>query len=414
MLDVQSIRKDFPVLSRKVNGHPLVYLDNAATSQKPSSVVQSLVDYYEGYNANVHRGVHTLSMEATDKYEEAREKVAQFIGAETAESIIWTRNTSESINLVAYTWAQENIGEGDEIVLTPMEHHSNLVPWQKVAKNKGARIRFIPMTDDYTLDLSDIGSIINQRTKLVSIVHVSNSIGTINPVQELTKMAKRVGAAVLIDGAQSAPHMPVDVAELGCDFFAFSGHKMLGPTGIGVLYVKRDVLEHMEPFLVGGEMVLEVTYEDASWNDLPMRFEAGTPNIADAIGLGAAIDYLNDIGMQNVRDHEIQLTQYALNAFKELEEELILYGPVDMDVRGGIVSFHHPEVHPHDLGTILDGRGIAVRTGHHCTMPLVKSLGVSATARASFYLYNTEEEVDLLIEGLKVAMRYFAHGVAPA
>ncbi|MCH7653250.1 MAG: cysteine desulfurase [Chloroflexi bacterium] len=414
MLDVQSIRKDFPVLSRKVNGHPLVYLDNAATSQKPSSVIQSLVDYYEGYNANVHRGVHTLSMEATDKYEEAREKVAQFIGAETAESIIWTRNTSESINLVAYTWAQENIGEGDEIVLTPMEHHSNLVPWQKVARDKGARIRFIPMSDDYTLDLSDIGSIINQRTKLVSIVHVSNSIGTINPVQELTKMAKRVGAAVLIDGAQSAPHMPVDVTKLGCDFFAFSGHKMLGPTGIGVLYVKRDVLEHMEPFLRGGEMVLEVTYEDASWNDLPMRFEAGTPNIADAIGLGAAIDYLNDIGMQNVRDHEMQLTQYALEAFKELEEELILYGPVDMDVRGGIVSFHHPEVHPHDLGTILDSRGIAVRTGHHCTMPLVKSLGVSATARASFYLYNTEEEVDLLIEGLKVAMRYFAHGVAPA
>jgi len=345
MLDVQSIRKDFPVLSRKVNGHPLVYLDNAATSQKPGSVIQSLVDYYEGYNANVHRGVHTLSMEATDKYEEAREKVAQFIGAETSESIIWTRNTSESINLVAYTWAQENISEGDEIVLTRMEHHSNLVPWQKVARDKGARIRFIPMSDDYTLDLSDIGSIINQRTKLVSIVHVSNSIGTINPVQELTKMAKRVGAAVLIDGAQSVPHMPVNVTELGCDFFAFSGHKMLGPTGIGVLYVKRDVLEHMEPFLVGGEMVLEVTYEDASWNELPMRFEAGTPNIADAIGLGAAIDYLNDIGMQNVRDHEKRLTQYALEAFKELEEELILHGPVDMDVRGGIVSFHHPEGH---------------------------------------------------------------------
>ncbi len=414
MLDVQSIRKDFPVLTRKVNGHPLVYLDNAATSQKPGSVIQSLVDYYEGYNANVHRGVHTLSMEATDKYEEAREKVAQFIGAETSESIIWTRNTSESINLVAYTWAQENIGEGDEIVLTRMEHHSNLVPWQKVAKDKGARIRFIPMTDEYTLDLSDLDSIINQRTKLVSIVHVSNSIGTINPVQELTKMAKRVGATVLIDGAQSVPHMPVNVTELGCDFFAFSGHKMLGPTGIGVLYVKRDVLEHMEPFLLGGEMVLEVTYEDASWNDLPMRFEAGTPNIADAIGLGAAIDYLNEIGMQNVRDHEIQLTKYALNAFKEIEEELNMYGPIDMDVRAGIVSFHHPEIHPHDLGTILDGRGIAVRTGHHCTMPLVKSLGVSATARASFYLYNTEEEVDLLIEGLKVAMRYFAHGVAPA
>ena len=414
MLDVQSIRKDFPVLSRKVNGHPLVYLDNAATSQKPSSVIQSLVDYYEGYNANVHRGVHTLSMEATDKFEEAREKVARFIGAETSESIIWTRNTSESINLVAYTWAQENIGEGDEIVLTRMEHHSNLVPWQKVARDKGARIRFIPMTDDYTLDLSDIDSIINPRTKLVSIVHVSNSIGTINPVEELTKLAKRVGAAVLIDGAQSVPHMPVDVAKLGCDFFAFSGHKMLGPTGIGVLYVKRDVLEDMEPFLRGGEMVLEVTYEDASWNDLPMRFEAGTPNIADAIGLGAAIDYLNDIGMQNVRDHEVQLTQYALNAFKELEEELILHGPADVDVRGGIVSFHHPEVHPHDLGTILDSRGIAVRTGHHCTMPLVKSLGVSATARASFYLYNTEEEVELLIEGLKEALRYFAHGVAPA
>ena len=308
MLDVKKIREDFPILSRQVNGKPLVYLDNAATSQKPRSVIQSLVDYYENTNANVHRGVHTLSMEATDRYEEARQKIARFIGADTPESIIWTRNTSESINLVAYTWAQAHINAGDEIVLTPMEHHSNLVPWQKVAQDKGAAIRFLKMAEDGSLEMDDLDEVIGPRTKLVAIAHMSNALGTINPVKEIAARARAVGASVLIDGAQSVPHMPVDVNDLDCDFLAFSGHKMLGPTGIGALYVKRDVLEEMEPFLRGGEMVLEVWYDRATWNDLPMRFEAGTPNIADAIGLGAAVDYLEDLGMENVRQHEIEIT----------------------------------------------------------------------------------------------------------
>ena len=409
MLDVKRIRDDFPILARKVYGKPLVYLDNAATSQKPRSVVQSLVDYYEGYNSNVHRGVHSLSMEATDRFEEARAKVAGFIGADSPECIIWTRNTTESINLVANTWARDNIGPGDEIVLTQMEHHSNLVPWQRVAKEKGAKLRFLPLAPDQTLDMGEADSIINGRTKLVSVVHASNSLGTINPIDELGSRARAVGAAFLVDGAQSVPHMPVDVDEMDCDFLAFSGHKMLGPTGIGVLYVKSAVLERMEPFLVGGEMVLEVSNEHATWNDLPMRFEAGTPSIADAIGLGAAIDYLDALGMDNVRQHEIQLTQYALTALQELEE-LDLYGPRDVQRRGGVVSFHSSEVHPHDLGTFLDREGIAIRTGHHCNMPLMRLLGVAATSRASFYIYNTEEEVDALVDTLKQALRYFAHG----
>jgi cysteine desulfurase/selenocysteine lyase len=305
MFDVSKVREDFPILSRLVHGQPLVYLDNAATSQKPRSVINSLVDYYERYNSNVHRGVHTLSMEATDAMEEARQKVADFIKAETPESIIWTRNTTEAINLVANTWAREHIKPGDEIVLTAIEHHSNLVPWQRVAAETGGVLRFLPLGEDGNLDLSDVDSIITPRTRLLSMVHMSNSLGTINPVKELGSRARAVGAAVMIDGAQSVPHLPVDVSDLDCDFLAFSGHKMLGPTGIGVLYVKRDVLERMEPFLTGGEMVLEVSYDRASWNDLPMRFEAGTPNIADAIGLGAAIDYLDALGMENVREHEV-------------------------------------------------------------------------------------------------------------
>ena len=409
MLDVNKIRQDFPILSRKVHGKPLVYLDNAATSQKPRSVIQSLVDYYEGYNSNVHRGVHTLSMEATDRFEEARQKVADFIKADSAESIVWTRNTTEAINLVANTWAQDHIGPDDEIVVTQMEHHSDLVPWQEVTRKKGAALRILPLTNEGTLDMEEADSIINARTRLVAFAHVSNSLGTINPVKELTARARAVGAAVLIDGAQSVPHMPVDVNDLDCDFLAFSGHKMLGPTGIGVLYTKRDVLEEMEPFLVGGEMVLEVWNDRATWNELPMRFEAGTPNIADAIALGAAVDYLETLGMESVRQHEVQLTEYALTALQELEE-LDLFGPRDVTQRGGIVSFYASEVHPHDLGTFLDQEGIAVRTGHHCTMPLMRTLNVPATARASFYLYNTEEEVDILVDSLKRGLRYFAHG----
>ena len=409
MLDVQAIREDFPVLRRKVYDRPLVYLDNAATSQKPQSVIQALVDYYEGYNSNVHRGVHALSMEATDRYEEARVKVANFIKADTPESVIWTRNTTEGINLVANSWAMEEITEGDEIVVTQMEHHSNLVPWQRVARERGASLRVLPLTGDGMVDLQAADSIITRRCKLLSIVHVSNSLGTINPVDELVARARAVGAYVLIDGAQSVPHLPVDVNDLDCDFLAFSGHKMLGPTGIGALYVRREILERMEPFLLGGEMVMEVWNDRATWNDLPMRFEAGTPNIADAIALGAAVDYLQDLGMDKVREHEVQLTKYGLEALREIEE-IDVVGPSDPHLRGGVISFHNSDIHPHDLGTFLDRQGVAIRTGHHCTMPLMRSLDLVATARASFYVYNTEEEVDMLVDGLRQALRYFTDG----
>ena len=413
MLDVERIRDDFPILSRKVHGKPLVYLDNAATSQKPRAVIQALTEYYETYNSNVHRGVHTLSMEATDRYEEAREKVARFINAETPESIIWTRNATESINLVAHSWAESNISEGDEIVVTRLEHHSNLVPWQRIAARNGAALRFLELTEDGAVDMVGAASVINAKTKLLAVTQVSNSLGTVVPVKKLAGMARSVGAAVLVDGAQSVPHQPVDVEDIGCDFLALSGHKMMGPTGIGALYARREILEQMEPFLHGGEMVLEVSYEDASWNELPMRFEAGTPNIADAIALGVAVDYLTGLGMENVREHEKQLTAYALDAFRELEE-IDLFGPMDVDRRGGILSFHSFDVHPHDLGTFLDQEGVAIRTGHHCTMPLMGVLGVPATARASLYVYNTEQEVDALVDAVKRALRYFADGVSPA
>ena len=409
-MDVNRIRHDFPILSREVHGLPLVYLDNAATSQKPRSVIQAVVDYYEGYNSNVHRGVHSLSMEATDRYEEARAKVARFIGATEPESIVWTRNTTEGINLVAHTWARQNIRPGDEIVVSQIEHHSNLVPWQQVAAAQGAELRFLPMAADGSMDMGKVNSIITPRTRLLAVVHSSNSLGTIHPVKELAAKARSVGAAVLIDGAQSVPHMPVDVVDLDCDFLAFSGHKMMGPTGIGALYVKRDVLEEMDPFLTGGEMVLEVSYERASWNALPMRFEAGTPNIGDAIALGAAVDYLDALGMDNVRAHEVELTRYALARFQELEE-IDVFGPGDLDRRGGVVSFNSADVHPHDLGTVMDRQGIAIRTGHHCTMPVMRKLGLAATARASFYAYNTEDEVDILVDGIKQALRYFGDGV---
>lgn len=411
MFDVKKIREDFPILEREINGKRLVYFDNAATTQKPQAVIDSLVDYYQNYNANVHRGVHSLSMEATDKYEEAREKVAAFINAESSDCLIWTRNSSESLNLVAYTWGEKNIEEGDEIVLTPMEHHSNLVPWQEIARRKGAKIRFIPITSDGLLDLTEIEKIINDRTVLVSVVHMSNALGTINPVKQIATIAHSRGAKVLIDGAQSVPHIPTDVQDYDCDFLVFSGHKMLGPTGIGCLYAKKEILETMEPFMTGGEMVLEVTYEKASWADLPMKFEAGTPNIADAIGLGAAIDYLNELGMDNIYSHENELTFHAMCKFFELQSEGVeLFGPRDENLKGGVFSFNVPDVHPHDLGTVLDNMGIAVRTGHHCAMPLVKSLGVAATARASFYLYNTTDEIDVFVDALREAIRYFRHG----
>ena len=407
MYDVDKIRKDFPILDRQVHGVPLVYLDNAATSQKPRSVIRALSDYYEGYNANVHRGAHTLAIEATDAYEDAREKVARFINAPAASNIVFVRNTTEAINLIAHTWAMANVGAGDRIVASEMEHHSNLVPWQHVARTRGAELKLMGLDADYKLDLTDLDELLTPNTRLVALTHMSNVLGTITPVADVVEAAHRVGALVLIDAAQSVPHMPVDVQAIGCDFMAFSGHKMLGPTGIGVLYVRDEVMEQMDPFLRGGEMVLEVTFEDATWNQVPLKFEAGTPNIADAIALGAAVDYLNDLGMANVREHEIALTRYALERFGELEE-VTKFGPSDPSVRGGVVSFYLSDIHPHDIGQVLDEVGVAIRAGHHCAMPLVRSrLMVPATARASFYLYNTEAEVDALIDGLKQVLRYF-------
>ena len=407
MYDVSAVRNDFPILSRQVNGKPLVYLDNAATSQKPQSMIDALVDYYSRYNSNVHRGVHTLSMEATDAYEVARQKIATFINAPSPDNLIFVRNTSEAINLVAYSWAAANLKKGDRVVSTEMEHHSNLVPWQHAVAEAGAELKLMKMAEDYSLDTSELDELLTPQTKLVAFTQMSNVLGTITPAKEIVAAAHRAGALALVDAAQSVPHMAVDVQDLDCDFLAFSGHKMAGPMGIGVLYVKGEVLEQMEPFLRGGEMVLEVTYEKATWADLPMRFEAGTPSVADSIGLGAAVDYLTALGMDNIRQHEVELTTYALERFKELEE-VTTYGPTDMSIRGGVVSFTMGDIHPHDIGQVLDQAGVAIRTGHHCAMPLVRSrLHLPATARASFYLYNTEAEVDALIDGLKTTLRFF-------
>ena len=407
MLDLTTIRNDFPILKRRVGEHQLVYLDNAATSQKPTQVIEALTNYYETYNSNVHRGVHTLSMEATDHYEEARLKVAKFLNAPSSETIIWVRNTTEAINLVTYTWGQAHLTSGQDIVLTEMEHHSNLVPWQHLAKTKNLNLKFIPVKDDGLLDIETAKTLIGPNTGLLGLIHMSNVLGTINPVKELAQLAHGVGAPVLIDAAQSVPHVTLDVQDLGCDFLAFSGHKMLGPTGIGVLYVNPIILEQMDPFLRGGEMVRDVSFENATWNDIPMKFEAGTPNIADAIALATAIDYLEDVGLQNIHEHERLLTEYAVSELDKLEI-VNSVGPRDFAVRGGIVSFDIPNLHPHDLGTYLDHLGIAIRTGHHCAMPLVRDrLGLVATARASFYLYNSPEEVEKFIEGVKGAIRYF-------
>ena len=405
-LDVARIRKDFPILERKVHGRPLVYFDNAATSQKPRQVIDALVRYYEEYNANIHRAVHTLGEEATAAYEEAREKVARFINAPSTESIVFTRNTTEAINLVAYSWGNANIKEGDEILLTEMEHHSNLIPWQRLAAEKGATIRYIGLTDQQTLALDGLENLFEANTKMLAMPHVSNSLGTINPVEKIAQAARQRGVMFLVDGAQGAPHLPVDVQAIGADFYAFSSHKMLGPTGVGVLYGRKELLEEMDPFLGGGEMIRKVTFEGATWNDLPWKFEAGTPNIADVIAFGAAIDYLSDLGMENVRAHEVEITSYALDRLRQLDD-ITLYGPHDPAQRGGVVSFNFGEIHPHDIGQVLDQYGVAVRAGHHCTQPLMRSLGVAGTARASFYVYNTPDEVDVMIEGLKAARAIF-------
>jgi len=405
--DIEAIRADFPILSRKINGQDLVYLDNAATSQKPKQVIQALTDYYEQTNANVHRGVHTLSIEATDGYELARTKVANFINAPRPETVIWTRNTSESLNLVAATWADANIGEGDNIVISAMEHHSNIVPWQQLAAKKSAELRYLAAGEDGLLDVSDVDSIIDSRTKIVAVTHMSNVLGTINPVAMLAERVHAVGGVILVDAAQSVPHMPVDVQALDADFLCFSAHKMLGPTGIGVLYGKYDLLEAMPPYMFGGDMILEVTYEDATWNELPYKFEAGTPNIADAIATGGAVDYLADLGMDNVWQHEQELTAYAMEQILSMGNIRVL-GPQDPTLRGGVITFIHDTIHPHDLGTALDQQGIAIRTGHHCAMPLVRSFDVVAAARASFYIYNTKSEVDALVNGISETEGYFS------
>jgi cysteine desulfurase / selenocysteine lyase len=405
MFDVESIRKDFPILQRTVHGKPLVYLDNAATSQKPLAVIDALVEYYERYNANIHRGLHTLAEEATARYEEVREKVRRFINAPDKASIIFTRNATESMNLVAYAWGRTHIRAGDEIVLTVMEHHSNIVPWQVLAKETGAVLRFVDIDDEGRLR-DDWGEMIGEKTRLVALTQMSNALGTINPVREIANAAHRHGALVLVDGAQSVAHMPVDVQDLDCDFLAFSGHKMLGPTGVGVLYVRRSVLDDMTPFLTGGHMISKVSLEETTWNELPWRFEAGTPNIADVIAFGAAIDYLESLGMETVRRHDVELTTYALDVLAQIPN-LKLYGPSDPSDRGCAISFNYGELHPHDLGTVLDSYGVAIRAGHHCAQPLMNRLGVPATARASLYVYNRREEIDVLAEGIQEAARFF-------
>ena len=397
-LNIKKIREDFPILKRKVYGKPLVYLDNAATTQKPRQVIQAMSDYYENYNSNVHRAVHRLSQEATQAYDDAHEKVAEFIGAEGMEEIAFTKNTTESINIVANSLSGK-LKRGDEIVLTQMEHHSNIVPWQQAAKRTGAKLRYAEITRNGELNMQQLQSIIGKKTKVVAFTHVSNVLGTVNPAKEIIAAAKEVGAITVLDAAQSVPHMPVNVRGLDCDFMAFSAHKMLGPSGIGVLYGKEEMLEKTEPLLFGGDMITEVSFQDASWNELPWKFEAGTPNMAGAVGLAAAVDYLQKAGMENVHEHEKMLTAMAMKNLAQVDE-LTIYGP-EAAKRGGLVAFNINGVHTHDVSALLDSQGVAVRGGHHCAMPLARLLGIAGTTRASFYLYNTPEEVDKLAEALE-------------
>ena len=404
--DINRIRRDFPILKREIGGVPLVYLDNAATSQKPVQVIAELTRYYRDHNANVHRGVHTLSVEATELYEGARAKIAAFIGASDQHEIIFTRGTTESINLVAHGWGRKHLQAGDEVVVSEIEHHSNIVPWQMLRDERGIVLKYIPMLPDGTLDLEVARSIIGPKTKLLSITAMSNALGTIVPLQELIPLAKAHGALVLVDGAQSVPHMAVDVQALGIDFLAFSGHKMLGPTGIGALWGRMPILESMDPFMGGGDMILNVTMEQSTWADVPAKFEAGTPNIADAIGLGAAVDYLSALGMDEVRRHEVEITDYALRRLADVPG-VSIFGPMDAQQRGGVVSFELEGVHPHDIGQVLDTKGVAIRTGHHCAQPVMAALDVPATARASFYIYNTTAEVDALASALEAASAFF-------
>jgi len=397
--DVTRIRADFPILNRETrSGVKVVYLDSTATAQKPTAVIEAMNAFYQNSNANIHRGVHTLAEEATALYEGAREKIAKFINAPHAKQIIYTRNTSESINLVAYTWARANLKSGDLVVLTEMEHHSNLIPWQMLKTERGIRLEFIPVTEEGLLDLDAYRALLDQSPKLVSFTHMSNVLGTINPAEEIIRLAHEAGAVTLVDGAQSVPHFPVDVQALDADFLAFSAHKMVGPTGIGILYGKLDLLEAMPPFLGGGDMIKTVHLREFTPNALPHKFEAGTPAIAEAVGFGAAVDYLSEVGMDAIAAHEHEITEYALERLEEVPG-VKLFGP-DVQDKGGVAAFTFDGVHPHDVAQILDRDGVAVRAGHHCAQPLHEKFGITATSRASFYLYSTKEEVDKLVEGL--------------
>ncbi|WP_127593334.1 cysteine desulfurase [Paenibacillus lautus] len=401
---IASVREQFPILHQEINGHPLVYLDNAATSQKPQVVIDAIKRYYEWENSNVHRGVHTLGSRATDAYEGAREKVARFINAESSEQIIFTRGTTTALNLVASSYARSVCGPGDEIVLTEMEHHSNLIPWQQAAIAVGATLKYIPLQPDGTIRVEDVEALVTERTKVVAIAYVSNVMGVVHPVKQIAEIAHRHGAVIVVDGAQSTPHMKVDVQDLDCDFYALSGHKMCAPTGIGALYGKKALLESMEPIEFGGEMINDVGLYESNWKELPWKFEGGTPIIAGAVGLGAAIDFLEEIGMDAIEQHETQLAAYAMNRISEIEG-ISIYGPRERKV--GLVTFNLGDVHPHDVATVLDAQGIAIRAGHHCCQPLMRWLKVSSTARASFYLYNTEEDVDRLVSALIQTKEYF-------
>ena len=405
-LDVERIKKDFPILDRQVHGRRLVYLDSASSSQKPSAVIEAMSNYYETTHANVHRGVYSIAEESTRLFESARASVARFIGAGSSNEIVFTKNVTEGINLVANSWGRTNLGPGDVVVLTEMEHHANLVPWLMLKEEKGIELRYLPLTDDGELDLSDLDRTL-AGAKLLGVSAMSNVLGTINPIRRLADAAHSAGALILVDGAQQAPHMITDVLAMDVDFFGLTGHKMLGPTGIGAIWARGELLEAMPPFLGGGEMIRDVRLDGFTSNDVPWKFEAGTPPIAEAVGLAAAIDYLTALGMEAVRDHERTLTAYALDALRDRHPGLVIYGPPDADRRGGVISFNYNDVHPHDLSQVLDESGVCVRAGHHCAKPLMRRLGVGATARASFSVYNDEADVDELVEALATADRLF-------
>ncbi|MCB4756197.1 MAG: cysteine desulfurase [Elusimicrobia bacterium] len=405
-LDPHKIRKDFPILSRTMNGKPLVYLDNAATTQKPNAVIKALADFYRETNANIHRGAYPLAEEATTLYEETRSKVGRFINAASPESLIFTRNTTESINLVAHSWARKFLKEGDEILLTALEHHANIVPWYLLSKEKGIKLKSVPVKDDSTLDMEAFKRFLTPRVKLVAVTGMSNVLGTLTPLEDIIRTAHQNRSLVLVDGAQSVPHLPTDVTQLDVDFLAFSAHKMLGPTGVGVLWVKPEILDTMDPFLGGGEMISTVSLEKITWADPPFKFEAGTPNYADVAVFAVAVDYLEKLGMDAVRDHEKEILHYALSRLSELHD-YVIYGPKDPEKQSGAISFNHKTIHAHDVGTILGLDGVAIRVGHHCAQPLMVTLGVPATARASFYIYNTKEDVDALITALKKVNQVF-------